>query len=69
MRTLNYSTFRDFPVDHLPPLNDAEGSTSGEDRAAAAASHVLNPWQVRHATLVVRVAKEVDELRFVLCPR
>lgn len=43
MRTLNYSTFREFPQDQLPPLNAASSSGGGE-------AHSLNPWQVRGAT-------------------
>lgn len=62
VRSLNYSTFRDFPEEHLQPLDDGgEGSGSG--------SKSLSPWQARHATLVVQSVKEMNELRFVLCPR
>lgn len=57
VRTLNYAAFRDFPADHLLPVGD--GSTH----------YQLNAWQVRHATLVVQALKEVNELRFVLCPK
>lgn len=52
IRSLNYSTFRDFPSDQV-----------------VQAPGTLNAWQVRHSTLVVSNIKEVDELRFVLCPR
>ncbi|GAB4822589.1 hypothetical protein N2152v2_009635 [Parachlorella kessleri] len=62
IRTLNYSTFRDFPSEHLSPLQAGE-PTDGAARQA------LNPWQAQHAKLVIQVAKEVNELRFVLCPR
>ncbi|KAL4450215.1 hypothetical protein ABPG77_010884 [Micractinium sp. CCAP 211/92] len=70
VRTLNYSMFRDFPAEHLLSAGD-EGS--GGSGAAAAVpggpAYRLNPWQVRHATLVVQALKEVNELRFVLCPK
>jgi hypothetical protein len=76
IRSLNYATMRDFPTDHLAPLNaDAASAAAGEDgpgkdpTAMAAAAQRLNPWQVRHATLVVEAVKEVNELRYVLCPR
>jgi BSD domain len=36
---------------------------------ATQAPGALNAWQARHAALVVANVKEVDELRFVLCPR
>lgn len=77
VRTLNYSSFREFQQDQLPPLNSSDSSraaaaaatTASGDGEAAGEEHCLNPWQVRHAMLVVRAVKEVDELRFVLCPR
>ncbi len=29
----------------------------------------LTPWQEHHALLVVQTVKEINELRFVLCPK
>lgn len=63
IRSLNYNTFRDFSSDGAGPT---DAPASGADAPDAPA---LNPWQVRHAMLVVRVVQEVNELRYVLCPR
>ncbi|KFM27816.1 hypothetical protein F751_5923 [Auxenochlorella protothecoides] len=30
---------------------------------------LLNPWQIQHATLLCAEAKDIHELRFMLCPR
>jgi len=57
---LNYSLFREHPSAAV----SAKGQSPEEDACPA-----LNAWQVRHAMLVVRVVKEVNELRYVLCPR
>lgn len=60
VRSLTYSTFRDYPVDELdtpqPVTTDRE-------------MHYLLPWQERHAMLIVQSVKEINELRFVLCPK
>jgi hypothetical protein len=69
----------------LLPAESSSSATGGDDGAATAAAAVsatgssslgagspayqLNPWQLRHATLVVQALKEVNELRFVLCPK
>jgi hypothetical protein len=58
IRSLNYNIFRD-AADH--------GASAGGDSAKV--SPELNPWQVTHALLVVRAVAEVNELRYVLCPR
>lgn len=64
------STFRDFPAEHLLPVEEgAGGGGASGSSGGAAAEYRLNPWQVRHATLVVQALKEVNELRFVLCPK
>ena len=63
IRSLNYNTFRDFSTDGAGPT---DAPTSGAEAPDAPA---LNPWQVRHAMLVVRAVHEVNELRYVLCPR
>ena len=55
---------RDFPESQLVVLNKIQSAAAGD-----AAAHRLNPWQVEHAKLVVLAVKEVNELRFVLCPR
>ena len=54
IRSLNYNAFKD-----AAEKNVIEDSESLE----------LNKWQLRHAMLVVRVVQEINELRFVLCPR
>ena len=60
VRGLTYSTFRDYrlPVGSSP---SSEGSTQQ--------SRYLTPWQEQHALLICRQVKEIDELRFVLCPK
>ena len=60
VRSLTYSTFRDYPVDELDTFPSA--STGRE-------MHYLFPWQERHAMLIVQAVKEINELRFVLCPK
>ena len=60
VRSLTYSTFRDYPVDELDTSQSA--STDRE-------MHYLLPWQERHAMLIVQAVKEINELRFVLCPK
>lgn len=62
------SAFRDFPTERLLPAADG-GAAAGNTAAAVSPAYQLNPWQVRHATLVVQALKEVNELRFVLCPK
>lgn len=68
IKTLNFADFSDFPQDQLVPLNSMGPLTSTNDKNATV-MEVLNAWQVRHASLVVKAAKEINELRFVLCPR
>lgn len=60
VRSLTYSTFRDYPVEELDMAESV--STDRE-------MHYLLPWQERHAMLVVQSVKEINELRFVLCPK
>ena len=60
VRSLTYSTFRDYPVDELDTTESV--STDRE-------MHYLLPWQERHAMLIVQSVKEINELRFVLCPK
>lgn len=71
IRTLSFATFSDFPGDQLAPLSSStsQSTTTPIDSNNANVVDVLNSWQVRHASLVVKTAKEVNELRFVLCPR
>jgi hypothetical protein len=60
IKSLNYNTFRTF-----------EGSTSdqeGRNEEGKEAS-LLSPGQVQHAKLVVQTVDEINELRYVLCPR
>lgn len=54
---------RDFPSEHLVPLQQ------GQELGEGAGPVKLNPWQERHARLVCLTVKEVNELRYVLCPR
>ncbi|DBA74162.1 hypothetical protein WJX77_005562 [Trebouxia sp. C0004] len=60
VRSLTYSTFRDYPMHEL---DMAESASTDRDM------HYLLPWQERHAMLVVQSVKEINELRFVLCPK
>ena len=60
VRGLTYSTFRD----HRLP----DGSSLPSE-GSAQQSRYLTPWQERHALLICRQVKEIDELRFVLCPK
>lgn len=62
------STFRDFPAEHLLPAS-AAGPAAAAGAGGGGPAYPLNPWQVRHATLVVAALSEVNELRFVLCPK
>lgn len=71
-RLLPYSTFRDFPAEHLLPADSSSPAAAGAASAADSSgspAYRLNPWQIRHATLVVQALKEVNELRYVLCPK
>lgn len=58
--SLTYSTFRDYPMDEL---DMTESASTDRDM------HYLLPWQECHAMLVVQSVKEINELRFVLCPK
>ena len=70
VRTLNYSTFRDYPTDQLVPLmSGAPAAQPAGAEAGAADAERLSAWQVRHATLLCQAVQEVNELRFVLCPK
>eukprot|EP01026_Neomeris_dumetosa_P015795 TRINITY_DN16016_c0_g1_i1.p2 TRINITY_DN16016_c0_g1~~TRINITY_DN16016_c0_g1_i1.p2 ORF type:complete len:313 (+),score=75.46 TRINITY_DN16016_c0_g1_i1:49-987(+) len=57
LRSLTYSTFRDFPKSRLRRRKSDE-----ED-------FLLSPWQIRHVTLILDRVKEIQDLRFVLCPQ
>jgi uncharacterized protein YqfB (UPF0267 family) len=56
VRHLDYSTFRDKQGD----INIDNAEDNG---------YILNPWQARHAGLLIREVKEINELRYVLCPK
>ena len=58
VRQLDYATFREYDA----KKTDGSGEHTSEDIR-------LNEWQVRHATLLVKAVKEINELRYVLCPR
>lgn len=51
---------RDFPKDKLLPV---QGQPVDDQE------FLLNPWQIQHATLLCAEAKDIHELRFMLCPR
>eukprot|EP00879_Flechtneria_rotunda_P012178 GHRR01012719.1.p2 GENE.GHRR01012719.1~~GHRR01012719.1.p2 ORF type:complete len:151 (+),score=74.90 GHRR01012719.1:179-631(+) len=56
VRSLTYSTFSDYPLDSLDlPSNPAEQQ--------------LGQWQEMHARLVLQQVPQLQDLRFVLCPR
>lgn len=61
VRSLDYSTFRDFNEQELQTsvgfLKDEEGTLR------------LNPWQEQHAVLALKVFNELDHLRYLLCPK
>lgn len=56
--SLTYSTFSDHNS-NAPPTGKAS-----EDSA-----FTMNPWQTRHALLMVEKVVQLHDLRFVLCPR
>lgn len=57
VKQLDFSAFRDYQQGRDMTLPDVPNQ------------HCLNAWQERHAMLLVRSVKEIDELRFVLCPK
>eukprot|EP01025_Chloroclados_australasicus_P043523 TRINITY_DN4662_c1_g1_i2.p1 TRINITY_DN4662_c1_g1~~TRINITY_DN4662_c1_g1_i2.p1 ORF type:complete len:356 (-),score=66.38 TRINITY_DN4662_c1_g1_i2:401-1402(-) len=57
LRTLTYSTFRDYPKSKLRGPKSQNGA------------FLLSPWQIRHVTLILDRVKEIQDLRFVLCPQ
>ncbi|KAK9843405.1 hypothetical protein WJX81_000637 [Elliptochloris bilobata] len=57
IRSLTYSTFRDFPQDALP-------ASSQEPNTPGGSTKYLTPWQERHAMLVVQSTREINELRY-----
>lgn len=63
VRSLTYSTFRDFP--QTAWQEGSVGSTGNGDPDG----RYLTPWQEQHALLVVQAVREINELRFVLCPK
>ena len=65
VRSLTYSTFREFPQ---TPGNNEPASCSTET-SDTESTRYLTPWQEQHALLVVQAVKEINELRFVLCPK
>jgi len=60
IKSLNYNTFRTF-----------EGSTSDQEgrNEEGNETSLLTPGQVQHAKLIVQTVDEINELRYVLCPR
>lgn len=60
VRSLTYSTFRDYPTEQL----DMSSAVSPSREMP-----YLLPWQEQHAMLVVQSVNEINELRFVLCPK
>lgn len=62
VRSLTYSTFRDFPQEPADARSSAEVQQHKDGR-------YLTSWQEQHALLVVQAVTEINELRFVLCPK
>ena len=62
---LEYGVFRDHKLDDRA---DA-GPTSGRHADAEDKRLRLNAWQERHVILLMKRVKEVDALRFTLCPK
>ncbi|ONK72505.1 uncharacterized protein A4U43_C04F20120 [Asparagus officinalis] len=56
------NAFKDYPLQ-----DDEKGQQI--DGCASNVSKDLTEWQERHATLVLSKAKEIAQLRYVLCPR
>lgn len=63
VKELHYGMFRGYNDSNKETIDTHKRSDCNDEEK------VLNPWQARHATLLVRAVKEVNELRFVLCPR
>lgn len=61
IRNLDYSTFRDFSDTEL---NVSVGFVLDDEGVLR-----LNPWQEKHVLLMLRVSKELDHLRYLLCPK
>lgn len=59
VKQLDFSAFRDYQ----------QTRGYGTNLSDAPNQNRLNAWQERHAILLVRSVKEIDELRFVLCPK
>lgn len=58
---LTYSTFRD--CSGSPEADDKGFIEIGDGKSK------LNPWQERHANLVLHTVKELQDLRYLLCPK
>jgi hypothetical protein len=58
VRQLDYSSFRDHAA-----------AAASEDGNKGEKEFRMNSWQERHALLLVKHVKEIDELRYVLCPK
>ena len=72
VRGLNYASFRDSPGGEQPSTSTSGASSSAEQQQQQQQqqdARYLTPWQEQHALLICRQVKEVDELRFVLCPK
>ncbi|KAK9833157.1 hypothetical protein WJX74_008715 [Apatococcus lobatus] len=79
VRSLTYSTFRDFQHGDTGSATASASSQSeasisipepkGLGDAKTLNTERLTPWQEKHALLVVRSVQEINELRFVLVPK
>lgn len=73
VRSLTYSTFRDFQHEEEAASASAASSSAAQPEEEAMAGPAqperLTPWQEKHALLVVRSVQEINELRFVLVPK
>lgn len=56
--SLTYITFSDYPMETLPTPEEA-GNIQGR----------LSAWQETHARLILQKVPQLQDLRFVLCPR
>ncbi|KAF5831082.1 hypothetical protein DUNSADRAFT_13638 [Dunaliella salina] len=62
---LTYSTFSDMDMDALARSNKARAAPSDNNEDGTR----LNPWQERHAMLVLSKVEQLQHLRFALCPK
>ncbi|KAK9824342.1 hypothetical protein WJX72_009558 [[Myrmecia] bisecta] len=69
IRSMTYSTFRGFPGQEVEQLPAEARPASSSEQQQQQQQRYLTPWQEHHAMLVTQCVKEINELRFVLCPK